>query len=305
MRTLFVTGASGFVGRHVLAAADRIRYGRVAALSRTPRLGSDGHDATVEWIAADLSQPARYRQVLGVACDVLHLAAATGAATAAQHAAVNVDGTAALLAACTDAGCRRFVFVSSVAAGWPDDPHYPYAQTKRAAETLVKGSGLRWTIARPTIVLGPGSPIWQRLRGLATAPVGLLIGSGQVKVQPVLALDLARMLLDLPEHDEVAGATAELGGPEVLTMEALLRAIRTRLRGAAGGGGGFVKLPYGVLRAALIAGQTVLRGRSPVAPGQLSSFARDGVAGPGAFLDSWRARLADVDAMISASLTHG
>lgn len=297
MRALFVTGASGFVGRHVLAAADRVRYGRVVALSRRPPAGP----ATAEWIAGGLADAARYRSALAPGTDVLHLAAATGAATAAQHAAVNVDGTAALLAACAQQGCRRFVFVSTIAAGWPDDPHYPYAQTKRAAETLVKGGELRWTIARPTIVLGAGSPIWKRLRGLATAPVGVLIGDGRVKIQPVLALDLARMLLELPERDELAGATLELGGPEIVTMEELLRRVRSKLKGS----GGFVKLPYGALRAALIAGQTVLRGRSPVTPGQLSSFARDGVAAPSAFWESWRARLADVDAMIAASGSGG
>ncbi len=301
MRALFVTGASGFVGRHVLAAADRVRYGRVVALSRRPPPPADA--AGAEWVTAALADAARYRSVLGPGTDVLHLAAATGAATAAQHAAANVDGTTALLAACADKGCRRFVFVSSIAAGWPDDPHYPYAQTKRAAETLVKRSELRWTIARATIVLGAGSPIWKRLRSLATAPVGVLIGDGRVKIQPVLAPDLARMLLEVPERDELAGATVELGGPEVVTMEELLRRVRTRLKG--GRGGGFVKLPYGALRAALIAGQTVLRGRSPVAPGQLSSFARDGVAAPSAFWESWRARLADVDAMIAASESGG
>jgi len=298
VRALFVTGASGFVGRHVLAAADRVRYRRVVALSRRP---PPAGAAAAEWVTAALADAARYGSALGPDTDVIHLAAATGAATAAQHAAVNVDGTAALLAACAQQGCRRFAFVSTIAAGWPDDPHYPYAQTKRAAETLVKGSGLPWTIARATIVLGAGSPIWRRLRGLATAPVGLLIGDGRVRVQPVLALDLARMLLELPERDELAGATVELGGPEALTMEELLRRVRTKLKR----GGGFVKLPYGALRAALIAGQTVLRGRSPVAPGQLSSFARDGVAGPSPFLESWRARLADVDAMIAASESGG
>src|SRR5205823_14764221 len=64
---------------------------------------------------------------------VIHLAAATGRLPPEEYFATNVDGTRDLLGQCRRAGVRNFLFVSTIAARFPDLKHYPYAQSKRAA----------------------------------------------------------------------------------------------------------------------------------------------------------------------------
>lgn len=300
MRSLFVTGASGFVGRHVLARLAGTSYGRVVCLSRwvLPAPASGGP----LWARGDLRDPASYAAQLEAGADILHLAAATGTAAADAQAAVNVGGTAGLLGACARAGVRRFVHVSSIAARFPDDPEYPYARAKREAEAVVRGAGVPYVIVRPTIVIGPNGPIWRRLRGLATGPVAVVIGSGRTRIQPIFAGDLAGLLLELLKREDAGGRTLELGGPEVVTVEAFLRRIRELLRGRSGP---LVRVPLGPLRAAAFAAARLLGPATPVSPGQLASFAHDGVAEPNAVWEEWRGAMLGVDAMIRAAADRG
>lgn len=300
MPALFVTGATGLVGRRVLARLDPAWFSRVTCLSRglAPRGAPDG----VAWVRGDVGDPGSYAHRLGPDTMVLHLAAATGNVPAAVHRAVNVLGTAALLKACTSAGVSGLVYVSSIAATFPDDPDYPYARTKRDAEARVRSGGVAHAVVRPTIVIGAEAPIWRRLRGLAMAPVLVVIGSGRARIQPVFVDDLAMALLTIVRRGAFDGATVELGGPEVLTMEAFLRRIRGILRGAAGPA---VHLPYRPLRLALVGAERVLGAATPVRPGQLASFTCDGVATPNPLWEELRASMLGIDDMIRAAGGRG
>jgi nucleoside-diphosphate-sugar epimerase len=291
MRALFVTGASGFVGRRLLAGIPAGRYARVTALSR----GAPAPAAGVTWVRGDVRDPASWASHLDADTDVAHLAAATGKADAATHHAVNADGTAALLRACERARVGGLLFVSSIAAKFPDDSHYPYARAKREAEALVRASGLPHLVVRPTIVLGPGSPILDALRRLAGLPAVAAIGGGRARVQPVHVDDLATMLARLLERRAFDGTTVECGGPEVLTMADLLVRVR---RGMGKPAAPVVRLPYGPMRAAAIAATMVLGRRAPLTAGQLSSFVHDGVIEPGALWNEMRAGLKPVDEMV-------
>ena len=86
-------------------------------------------------------------------------ACATGKASAADHHRLNVEGTAALVAACQQAGVSRLLFVSSIAVTFADQTGYHYAAAKTAAEQIVHGSGLRVRVVRPTMIFGAGSPV--------------------------------------------------------------------------------------------------------------------------------------------------
>ena len=88
---------------------------------------------------------------------MVHLAAVTGRAAPADYRRVNVDGTRALLRACTAAKVRRFVHMSTIAAAYAEQRYYPYAKSKSEAEALVRDSGMDFSIIRPTLVLGARS----------------------------------------------------------------------------------------------------------------------------------------------------
>src|SRR5882672_471847 len=177
MTKVFLTGATGFLGRHVRRQLERGEGLAVAELSRAR--------------GADLLVPASYERELAGADIVLHLAAATGRAAPADHFRVNVEGTRILLEQSRRHGARRFVFVSSIAAKFPDIRRYPYARAKLEAEALVAGGGIEYSIIRPTIIAGPGAPVLAGLRRLAMLPIVPVFGTGRVRVQPIFVDDLA------------------------------------------------------------------------------------------------------------------
>jgi len=293
-RRLFVTGASGFVGGHLLDAA---RDGGipVVALARDAERARRLHPA-VEWVEGDLAEPARWAAALAPGDVVVHLAAVTGKAPARVHDRVNREGTRALLAASAAADAAHFVFVSSVAVRFPEQRHYPYAHAKAAAERLVREGPLPWTIVRPTLVVGPGAPVLESFAMLAGMPWTPVFGPGNALVQPIDGRDLGRLLLVLA-LDPPASEVIELGGPERLRLGdwiGRIRAVRGRGRPR------LLHLPLAPTRALLAAVEPLLLRWLPLTAGQLATFANDGVATPHPFAARFASALQPLDSSLAA-----
>lgn len=169
---VLVTGATGFLGSHVVEAL-AARGIAVRALSR--RAGGGPRAGPVELATAGLDDPEGLRRALVGVTSVVHLAAhvhETGARPdESAHRSVNLDGTAALLEAAVQAGVSAFVFVSTVKAvaetsraalteRTPAAPADAYGRTKLAAEAIVRETadryGLHAPILRLPLVYGPG-----------------------------------------------------------------------------------------------------------------------------------------------------
>ncbi|QQW36291.1 NAD-dependent epimerase/dehydratase family protein [Mycobacterium marinum] len=172
-RTIFITGANGFIGRAMAA-----RFRALGAVVRGVDLAAD---PAGDVVAGDITRPETWAAGptgLEGADTVIHTAALLGAAFPLKQAwHVNVLGTSRVLRAAIDAGVRRFVHFSSVAAygfEFPDgaDETYPvhvngdvYTDTKVNSEAVVlaaHGAGeIDVTVIRPGDVWGPGS-VWVR-----------------------------------------------------------------------------------------------------------------------------------------------
>ena len=174
--TVLVTGASGFLGQHVLAAL-RERGHHVRAMVRFPRLSEEWQD--VEEVVAALGDDASIAQALEGVDAVVHCAARVArSGSRADFFRDNVSGTTHLLAAAKAAGIKRFVHVSSIGVyGVPPkatsiteqtayDPHpdrrgaYTWSKIEadRIVQEFARKTGLSTLILRPGILVGPGGP---------------------------------------------------------------------------------------------------------------------------------------------------
>ncbi len=298
MPSLFLTGGTGFVGRALLARLLARPAGDVTCLVRDPaRLVLPAGGRTPRVVRDDLSNVEALAAAMQ-GCDVvLHLAASTGKATAAAHQHANLEGTRTLIAAARQAGVPRFIYVSTIAAGFPDQRFYPYAASKAAAEVAVRESGLDWTIIRPTIVLGPGSPIGTAFAKLAGGPAVMMFGNGRARVQPIDVGDLADLLVAVLDSAAVSHQTIDAGGPQAISFEELLTGVRQRLRGTRTP---VLHLPLTPLRYALATLEPLLFPVLPLTAGQLAAFANDSVARPHPLTTALRPGMRSIDQMLAA-----
>lgn len=197
---LAITGATGFVGRHLVSLA--VAEGHdVRALVRRPQDALPG----VEWIEGAIDPAANLDALVDGAEAVIHVAGAINAKDRAGFASCNIDGTAAMLDASTRAGVQRFVHVSSLAAREPALSDYGWS--KAESERKVETAGIPFTILRPPAVYGPGDREMLELFRMASRGVVLLPPKGRLSVIEVS--DLARLLLACASSEVGARKTYE------------------------------------------------------------------------------------------------
>jgi uncharacterized protein YbjT (DUF2867 family) len=193
--TLAITGATGFVGSAVLDAALAEGH-QVRALARRDQPARDG----VEWVRGDLGDTAALAALVAGADAVIHVAGLTNTPDPAAFEAANVTGTANVIAAMKQAGARRLVFVSSLAARKPELS--AYGASKAKAEALVEASGLDWTTVRPPGVYGPRDVDY--LEMFRTAKWGFVPLPPGGASSIIHADDLARLLVALAASNAAA-----------------------------------------------------------------------------------------------------
>jgi nucleoside-diphosphate-sugar epimerase len=219
LKTVALTGATGFVGR---VALDRLLEAgwHVRALTRRDQPKKTG----ATWVSGSLDLPESLANLCDGADAILHIAGVVNAPDAAGFEAGNATGTANMLAAAKEAGIRRFVHVSSLAAKHPELSMY--GASKALAEKLVGTSMLEWTIIRPPGVYGPGDTEMFDMFRLAGKGWALLPPRGKVSL--IHVDDLARLLVALlPAHDDATAQIFEAddGADSGWTHEAFARAI--------------------------------------------------------------------------------
>ncbi len=224
MSVIALTGATGFVGSHVLEQALSAGHG-VRALTR--RMGG-GQLASGQpqplWIEGTLESPAALAMLCDGADAVIHIAGAVNVPTRDAFAAANIAGTEAVLAAAQAAGVKRFIHVSSLAAREPGLSNYGWS--KAGAEQAVRASALSHCIVRPPAIYGPRDGDMFEIFAMARRGIILLPPAGRASL--IHVQDLAALLVQLAMvPDFPAGALFEVddGTPGGLTHRALAAAI--------------------------------------------------------------------------------
>ena len=218
MKTVALTGATGFVGRVTL---DRLVAAgwHVRALTRQDQPKKDG----VTWVHGSLDNKASLAELSEGADAVLHVAGVVNAPDGAGFESGNVTGTFNMLAAAHAAGISRFIHVSSLAARHPSLSMYGASKAK--AESLVTSSTLDWTIIRPPGVYGPGDTEMFDMFRIAAKGWAILPPRGRVSV--IHVDDLARLLVELLSAENMSKHVVEAddGTPNGWTHEGFANAI--------------------------------------------------------------------------------
>lgn len=192
MKTLALTGATGFVGKatvdHALARGFHVR-----ALTRRQQAPREG----ATWIAGSLDSEDALARLASGADAVVHIAGVVNAPTRQGFIRGNVVGTRHMVAAAASMGVRRFVHVSSMAAREPQLSRY--GESKALAEQEVRNSGLDWTMVRPPGVYGPGDLEMRDIFRMAKLGLVLLPPRGRISL--IHVADLARLLVTLALTD--------------------------------------------------------------------------------------------------------
>jgi nucleoside-diphosphate-sugar epimerase len=224
MRVL-VTGATGFIGRWLIARLAPAGHD-VVALVRRPD-GAPLPGARI--VAGGITDAAALGRAVDGCEAVVHLANASGVADAATVHEVNVGGTARLLEAAARAGVGRIVFTSSVSACRPRVG--AYGRTKQEAEALVRGGGLPAVVLRPSLVYGSldAGMVATLVRHLRTLPVVPVVGDGRIAIDPVYVDDVCAVLEACLARDDVVGRTYDVLGPERVGFDEFLRRLGAAL----------------------------------------------------------------------------
>lgn len=277
---ILVTGATGFVGRHLVPAMSA----RGTTVRAAVRASAAGLPAGVETaVVGDIGPDTDWAPALAGVDAVVHLAA--HAHQLDRHARedeatfmrVNAAGTRRLMAAvATTPGIRRVVLLSSIGAvsgGGPAPitpastpaPVTPYGRSKLAGEVALRealaGSSVEWCILRPPLIYGPQNPgNLARLGRLIDTGLPLPLGGLVARRSLLYVGTLVEIIARVLEHPAAAGSTllvddgAPIGTAELLRLLGRLRGRAARL----------FPVPDAMLRWAGLAGDLVgrLLGRS-------------------------------------------
>lgn len=155
MKSIFVTGGTGFIGQHLVRALIKKKY-QVKVIARDLSKAKLIEKMGAQVFFGDLMDKTFLKKELEGIDIVYHLAALPRqiwAVSWEEYKKTNVDYTQNLLEAALANQIKRFIFCSSVQAA---DPSTFYGRSKLEAEKAVAKSGLEYVIIRPGIVYGPG-----------------------------------------------------------------------------------------------------------------------------------------------------
>lgn len=223
---IFITGGTGFVGRHLTTRLIKLGH-QVYLLVRNKNQTDDLKNSGAIIQGGDLSTPESYAQIFSNSIEVVyHLAAISGMSWGKKEEDYykdNVKNTKELLKVCSGK-IKKFIYISSISAisnnNFKNDP---YGKSKWQAEQQVlecQRQGLNTIILRPAIIYGPGDRggVILRFIKLINQHKFYLVGSGKNHLAFVYIDDLIDGLVKALDYLK-SGQIFELPGADLLTFE--------------------------------------------------------------------------------------
>jgi NADH dehydrogenase len=230
---ILVTGASGYVGNNLVRRL--VELGKpVRAMVGNPdkalkRLADV--EPKIEIVKGDVTRPETLTEWMNGVDAVIHLVAIAmeKPGKGRTYEKINTDGTINVVEAAKAAGVKRFLNMCQ--NGATADHFSRFLRSKGVAQEYVAKSGLDWTAFRPSVIWGPQDEfanVQARLVQL-TPIVFPVVGDGKAQFQPVYVGDVVESMVRSLDDVSTIGKEYELGGPEVLTYEEIVKRVISAL----------------------------------------------------------------------------
>ena len=198
MMNILLTGATGFIGRHIYKAL------KFNGFSVTPMSRHQGYDAN-RMLQAESWLPLLH----GVDCviNAMGIIHETGRQSFER---IHTQAPIALFDACRQRSVKRVIQISALGAD--KDASTPFLLSKKLADDALRGFDIDWFVLRPSLVYGEGGESSAMLRKLAALPLIPVIGQGEQMLQPVAINDLVETVIQCIDSPKTR-RTLDVVGP--------------------------------------------------------------------------------------------
>jgi len=281
--TVLVTGASGFVGRHICAGLVKVGHPVRGLVRQMPlrKMQVDG----VEYIrGANVADPLTLTPEMFQGVDaIIHLVGIIQEAKKSGQTfqRIHVDGTRNVVDEAGRAGFDgRFIYMSAI--GSSGNAPAEYSRTKYQAERIVIGSKLPYTIFRPSLIIGADGEFVAQMKDLIVHgglpvplpfPVIPVPGSGFNLFQPIWVDDLVECVVKSLGMGQTINQIYEVGGATQLSFNELIKGLARKLGAAKKP---LLHAPIPVLYAAATVMEKILP-KPPVTRDQLKNLGKDNI----------------------------
>jgi NADH dehydrogenase len=226
--TILITGATGYIGRHLVARL--VARGEHPRCLTRPGAGKRVLPDGAEPVTGDLGNRASLAAAAEGATTIVHLAAVVAnlkETKAVSYRGVNDEGTANLVRAGGQAGVAHFIHLGGL--NTVPGRATSYIRTRYNGEQQVRTGGIPYSILQPSILFGDGSQFFTTLADLARrAPFLPVPGNGKLRFQPIWVEDVVTCLVALLDEGG-RNETVGVGGPAYYTYDQLLDLICAKI----------------------------------------------------------------------------
>jgi uncharacterized protein YbjT (DUF2867 family) len=215
---VLVAGSTGFVGRELCPALSAAGH-EVLAMTRRPQ----DYCGAGEPVGADVADPASLSTALR-GCEAAYYL--VHRLEQKNFARADAEAASAFGRAAAEAQVGRIIYLGGL--GDTDDDLSEHLRSRRDVERLLGEGGVAVTVLRAGIIVGNGGISWEITRQLVEhLPAMITPRWVHTKTQPIAAGDVIRYLMGVLETPETVGRVFDIGGPEVLEYQQLLRRVAT------------------------------------------------------------------------------
>lgn len=241
---LLITGATGFIGRHLVPHLVSLGYSVRILLRPSPYTPILPEKISVEVVICNPSDEKGIQSALKGVSQVIHLASTEHSGIQEQFTRQDSAFAELLLRSALRSKVERFFFLSHLGADRLSA--FPTLQAKGMIEKLIAQSGVPYTIVRSAIVFGSGDhftlPILTTMR--KSPGFFFLPGDGKTSIQPLWIGDLIAAIPLWLEDSQAENQVFSVGGPEYLTFYEVCQTIKE----ISGMGRFFVSMSPGLIR---------------------------------------------------------